>query len=142
MLSRRSGSSNSTGRNANRNSDAAIRTDDELIDSILEGNAFAFQALMERYKGVLTGYLFGKLPADIDLDDLMQEIYFSAYRNLSRLRDRRKISSWLISIARNKLNDALRERQRNVASLTPRSRPGDAQEEGEDPRSEGRESAL
>lgn len=129
MLSRHRKSSQSTGRKSDRNPNDSIRTDDELIDSILQGNAFAFQALMARYRGVLTGYLFGKIPPDVDLDDLMQEIYLSVYRNLPKLRDRRKFVSWLLSIARNKRNDALRERLRDVARSPSSAQTDDDLEE-------------
>lgn len=43
-----------------------------------------------------------------DADDVLQEVYLSAYRNFPELKNKLSFKPWLISIARNKCNDYFR----------------------------------
>lgn len=49
-----------------------------------------------------------RLPSQSDADDVLQEVYLSAYRNFSGLKNKAAFKSWIISIARNKCNDYFR----------------------------------
>lgn len=49
-----------------------------------------------------------RLPSQADADDVLQEVYLSAYRNFSGLKNKDAFKSWIISIARNKCNDYFR----------------------------------
>ena len=50
------------------------------------------------------------LPSQTDADDVLQEVYFSAYRKFPQLKNKDAFKSWIISIARNKCNDYFRAR--------------------------------
>ena len=49
-----------------------------------------------------------RLPSQTDADDVLQEVYLSAYRNFPGLKNKESFKSWIISIARNKCNDYFR----------------------------------
>ena len=49
-----------------------------------------------------------RLPSQTDADDVLQEVYLSAYRNFSGLKNKDAFKPWIISIARNKCNDYFR----------------------------------
>lgn len=51
-----------------------------------------------------------RLPSQADADDVLQEIYFSAYRNFPQLKNREAFKPWILSIARNKCNDYFRKK--------------------------------
>lgn len=87
-------------------------SDESLIELSLAGEDSAFEALLHRYSSVVAGYLYGKIPAGVDAEDLAQEIFLSAHQNLDRLRNRRKFGPWLMKIARHRLFDLARERKR------------------------------
>lgn len=49
-----------------------------------------------------------RLPSQADADDVLQEVYLSAYRNFAGLKNKAAFKPWIISIARNKCNDYFR----------------------------------
>ena len=51
-----------------------------------------------------------RLPSQTDADDVLQEVYLSAYRSFAGLKNKDAFKPWIISIARNKCNDYLRAR--------------------------------
>ena len=51
-----------------------------------------------------------RLPSQTDADDVLQEVYLTAYRKFSGLKNRDAFKSWIISIARNKCNDYFRSK--------------------------------
>ena len=51
-----------------------------------------------------------RLPSQTDADDVLQEVYLSAYRSFSGLKNKDAFKPWIISIARNKCNDYFRAR--------------------------------
>ena len=82
--------------------------DPELISATLNGDDTAFETLMKRYSPLVAAYLHGAMPSSIDIEDLIQEIFFSAYRHLGQLKHTDRIRPWLLRIARNKRNDFYR----------------------------------
>ncbi len=100
--------------------------DDELIDLTLQSNDLAFKALLERHTSSVTGFLLGRLPPAVELEDLLQVIFLAAYTNLPKLRNRRRFGPWLMKIARNRLYDIARERKRIETSFSrAESAPGE-----------------
>ena len=70
---------------------------------------------MDEFENLLTEVSSGvgrfvryRLPSQTDADDLLQEIYLSAYRNFPGLKNKAAFKPWIISIARNKCNDYFR----------------------------------
>jgi len=53
-----------------------------------------------------------RVPAGIEPDDVVQEVFVRVVRHLPSLRDAERIEAWLFQIARNTLRDAMRARQR------------------------------
>ena len=51
-----------------------------------------------------------RLPSQTDADDVLQEVYLSAYRSFSGLKNKDAFKPWIISIARNKCNDYFRSK--------------------------------
>ncbi len=87
----------------------AVEKDAVLIEGVLNGDDSAFGVLMRRYSPLLLGYLCGRTNGMSDTEDLMQEIFLSAYRNLHTLRKRELFGPWLLRIARNRLFDHIRK---------------------------------
>ena len=49
-----------------------------------------------------------RLPSQTDADDVLQEIYLTAYQRFAQLKNKNSFKAWIISIARNKCNDYFR----------------------------------
>ena len=60
----------------------------------------------------LRGYIRRKVADEMDVDDILQEVFIKMQQRLHQLRDDQKVTSWLYQIARNAVVDYYRERQK------------------------------
>ena len=67
-----------------------------------------FEKLLSEVSNGVERFVRYRLPSQTDADDVLQEVYLSAYRNFSGLKNKDAFKPWIISIARNKCNDYFR----------------------------------
>src|SRR5918999_1173923 len=60
----------------------------------------------------LRAFVARRVPAGIEPDDVVQEVFLRVVRHLPSLRDADRVEAWLFQIARNTLRDAMRARRR------------------------------
>ncbi|RKX30018.1 MAG: RNA polymerase sigma factor [Candidatus Zixiibacteriota bacterium] len=72
-----------------------------LISEILSGNQAAFQTFVEAYQKLVSHVVFRMVSNESDREDLCQEVFLKAYRNLSTFQFRCKVSTWIAQIAYN-----------------------------------------
>ena len=85
-----------------------------LIEQSRGGDLDSFNALVEMYQGQVYAVAL-RMVRDVALaEDLAQEAFISAYRNLNQYRGG-SFKSWLLRIVRNATLDALRKSQRRPA---------------------------
>ena len=90
-------------------------TDAELVRRFRGGDPQAFNALVGRWQGRLYNFILRYTGDREEARDLCQKVLVSAYRNIRRLRDPEKVSTWLYQIAVNTCRDELRRRRRYTA---------------------------
>lgn len=73
------------------------------------GDRAAFGRLYELYGRMVHGVLLARSPRD-EVDDLVQEVFLRALRQLGSLRDPRAFGGWIAMIARNAATDLARQR--------------------------------
>ena len=105
-----------------------------LVAAAREGDRGAFGRLYERYARMVHGILLGRVPIG-EVEDLVQDVFVRAMRQVHTLRDVKCFGGWLATVARNRANDYHRrsvelmeftEDSPNQASQKPRSnKPGD-----------------
>jgi RNA polymerase sigma-70 factor (ECF subfamily) len=78
--------------------------DGKLVLSALTGDPAAFTLLYERYGRVVHGLLLARVARD-DVDDLVQDVFLTAWRRLDGLRDPAAFGGWIAMIARNRATD-------------------------------------
>ena len=88
------------------------------IDAVLAGDQARFTDIVTRFDGGVRRIVARQMRDDHGLDEVVQEIWFRAYRQLSRLGDVGKLEAWLGRIARNCVTDHFRERRR-LARFVP-----------------------
>jgi RNA polymerase sigma-70 factor (ECF subfamily) len=94
--------------------------DDTLVNAARAGDRAAFAALFARDRHLVFSYVFVRLRSREEAEDVMQETFVRAYLSLGRLRGAGAWQSWLMEIARNLCNDALRRhRVRRTEPLDP-----------------------
>ena len=67
-----------------------------------------FEKMLRDVSSGVERFVRYRLPSQADADDVLQEIYLSAYRNFPGLKNKSAFKPWIISIARNKCNDYFR----------------------------------
>ena len=87
-----------------------------LIDQTLAGDRQAFGTLVDQYKNLVYGLVLDRIDVRDQAEDLAQEAFIQAYKNLPSLRDKAQFSAWLGGIVRNLCNQrvAKREREKQV----------------------------
>lgn len=81
----------------------------EWIASAQAGNRGAFERLFLRYAPMVHGVLLARV-SRADADDLMQDVFLTAFEKLSSFGGEQKFGAWLAVVARHKVIDAWRTR--------------------------------
>lgn len=90
-----------------------IRSEAEIIAAILAGEAQFYQELIRPHERSVYMMAPSYMKNEADAEDVAQEAFIKAFRNLSKFRGDAKFSTWLISITLNEARNRLR-RQRVV----------------------------
>jgi RNA polymerase sigma-70 factor, ECF subfamily len=75
-----------------------------LVAAAREGDRGAFGRLYERYARMVHGILLGRVPTG-EVEDLVQDVFIRAMRQVHTLRDVNAFGGWLATVARNRAND-------------------------------------
>src|ERR1700704_6445183 len=75
-----------------------------LVAAAREGDRGAFGRLYERYARMVHGILLGRVPVG-EVEDLVQDVFVVAMRQVHTLRDVNCFAGWLATVARNRAND-------------------------------------
>ena len=87
-------------------------TDAEIVQRVLEGDADSFRVLVDRHGRNLHRVAFRITSSAHDAEDVVQEAFIRAYRQLASYDGRAAVSSWLHRITTNCAIDLLRARKR------------------------------
>lgn len=99
----------------NRTVDFAELSDAELVELARQRgrrDQRPFQILMERHQNTIWRVCYGFLGNSEDAEDLTQETFVKAYRNLPRFEGRSSFKTWVYRIAINNCQNELRRRSR------------------------------
>jgi RNA polymerase sigma-70 factor (ECF subfamily) len=87
-------------------------TDAETVKRVLAGDADAFRLLVDRHGRTLHRVAYRITNSADDAEDVVQEAFIRAYRQLASYDGRAAVSTWLHRITVNCALDLLRSRQR------------------------------
>lgn len=100
-------------------------SDEELLRRFTEGDADAFEVLLERYERSLYTYILRSVRRRELADELLQEVLLRVVQRASDFKGGSKVSTWLYTIARNLCIDHSRKMVfRRHASLDASGRSG------------------
>ncbi|HEU5357639.1 MAG TPA: sigma-70 family RNA polymerase sigma factor [Gemmatimonadales bacterium] len=106
--------------------------DVDLVAGWRAGDQAAATALVARHTGAVARFLHSSGAPPADLDDLVQEAFFRAFRRIDSWRGDAGFRAWLISIAGNLLRDQWRRRKgRRILPLDDRDLAGADAPDGE-----------
>jgi RNA polymerase sigma factor (sigma-70 family) len=97
--------------------------DDELARRFREGDAAAFEALLDRYSRSIYNFALRLLGDTADAEDAAQQTFIQAFESLPPSRPDASLRPWLFQVARNKCIDLLRKRRTVPLSALERGDP-------------------
>jgi RNA polymerase sigma-70 factor (ECF subfamily) len=104
--------------------EAEAKSDADLVAAYRGGDESAATELVRRHGAALGRFLYSAGAAPADVDDLVQETLFRAFRRLDGWRGEASFRSWTFTIAGNLLKDAYRRRKgRTMLSIEDRDIP-------------------
>ena len=80
--------------------EAAVRPEVQLIERVCAGDDGAFAGIYKLFAPLVHGIVLARVPHD-EVQDIVQEVFLLAYKNIHMLRDRAAAGAWLARIARN-----------------------------------------
>lgn len=107
-------------------------SDQALVAAYRHGDQRAASELVRRHGPAVARFLYSSGALAADIEDLVQETLFRAFRGLDRWRGEASFRSWLFTIAGNLTRDAFRRRKgREVIPLEDRDLPDRADPDAE-----------
>ena len=92
-----------------------VESDEALMGRYARGAAAAFAILYRRHEMRLWRYLERNTGNRATADELMQEVWFAVAREAPRYQPSARFTTWLFSIAHNRMIDAIRARRPQVS---------------------------
>ena len=87
---------------------AVAPSDADLVQRCLEEGSGAFSPIVERYQSLVCSLAYNATGSLTRSEDLAQEVFTTAWKELRQLREPAKLRSWLCGIARRMMANALR----------------------------------
>lgn len=103
-------------------------SDEELASKVATGSRSSFEKLVSRYSARLYYFLRHRFQTDQDTEDLIQDTFLKAFRNIDRFNPERKFSTWLYTIAIRQAISRFRSDKKKSSALDPTPSPPDPQD--------------
>jgi len=85
----------------------------DTISAVAAGDRDAFSRLYADFSRLVHAILLGRVPRR-DVDDLVQDVFVTAYTRIRELREPAAFGGWIATIARNRATDYLRQSREPV----------------------------
>lgn len=89
----------------------------DIVQRVLEGDTNAYALLVDAYKNPILQLAYRMTGSLQDADDLAQEAFIRAFRNLHRYDRERLFFTWLYTVALNGIRNHLKKKQREEAGF-------------------------
>ncbi len=107
-----------------------LESDSYLVERTLDGDVAGYEKLVTRYQNKIMGYVARMTNGDREeAEDITQEAFIKAYRNLDSFRGQASFSTWLYKIATNLCIDRARTRKRRPQQAYSLDEPFDKEED-------------
>ncbi len=94
-------------------------SDEILISRFQQGDNYAFDLLVKRYKEPLLNFVYRFLGEKNEAEDIVQETFLRLFKNKHYYKEIAKFSTWIYTIASNLAKTELRKRKRrNLYSIS------------------------
>jgi len=87
-------------------------TDEDLIARFQNGDEYAFDEIVNRYKDRLLNFVFRFIGQIDESEDIVQDTFLKVYKNKNSYENIARFSTWIYTIAGNLAKTELRKRKR------------------------------
>ena len=87
---------------------------EKIVHQCQDGERAAFEELFEMYQPRLKYYVRRLDNEGVNADDILQDIWLTVFKKIHKLKDAQSFAVWLYRIARNKVYDGFRRKDRFV----------------------------
>jgi RNA polymerase sigma factor (sigma-70 family) len=94
---------------------AAVPSDAELVQRSASGSSEAFAEIVARYQTLICSLTYSRTGSFNRSEDIAQEVFLTAWKELRQLREPSKLQAWLCGIARRRIANTLRREEREPA---------------------------
>ncbi|HLX21796.1 MAG TPA: RNA polymerase sigma factor [Usitatibacter sp.] len=98
-------------------------SDEQLMLAYAGGDARAFESLYSKHKGPLYRFVLRSVKSPGEADELFQDVWMRAIEARSRYKPQAKFTTWIYTIAHNRLIDHWRAKGLAVVSMDDEDRP-------------------
>jgi RNA polymerase sigma factor (sigma-70 family) len=85
-----------------------------LLQSSIQGSNEAFERLVRKYQSLVCAITYSATGDIEKSEELAQETFVRAWKNLTQLRDQSRFKFWLCSIAKSTIKNYFRDRNRDI----------------------------
>lgn len=86
-------------------------TDEQLAVVVRESDKEAYGEIVRRYQTKLAHYLRKFINHSAELEDVLQDVFIKAFRNLNSFNAEQKFSSWIFRVAHNEAINNIKKRK-------------------------------
>jgi len=87
---------------------------EKIVHRCQDGERAAFEELFEMYQPRLKYYVRRLDSGVVNADDILQDIWLTVFKKIHKLKDAQAFAVWLYRIARNKVYDGFKRKERFV----------------------------
>ena len=88
-------------------------SDEQLVCVVREGGQEKYREIIRRYQPKLAHYLRKFIKNPDELEDILQEVFIKAFKNLNSFALEKKFSSWIYRITHNEAINSLKKKSNN-----------------------------
>lgn len=112
-------------KNTDQQTDSVEENGRVQLAAIASGDEKAMQSFFHQYSNDVYRYLMSRCKDEVIASDVLNDVMMNVWRQSARFEGRSRISTWLISVARNKLVDYYRKERRHTHDELDESIPDD-----------------
>lgn len=86
-------------------------TDEQLVTNYLKGDEKALEILIKRYLKPIYSFVFRLVGNNQEAEDITQEAFVKAWRNLKKFDSKKKFKTWIFHITKNTSFDFLKKKK-------------------------------
>jgi RNA polymerase sigma factor (sigma-70 family) len=92
-------------------------TEQSLISRAQTGDVHAFEQLLYMHEDAVYSFVYNAVRNEMDAEEITQDVFMKAYRNLNTFRGDAKLRTWLFTIAHNTTASRFRKKQLKTTSV-------------------------